>query len=99
MCENIPSYTYRSFTEVLGFKGQLMRDQQLKVLTGLFRQFLSAESVLASEEERRPYECDGLSVYRRLPLLVVLPETMAQISKIVGPLVVQVHQGTMLVVL
>jgi glycolate oxidase len=51
-------------------------------LAALFLQFLPAESVLASEEERRPYECDGLSVYRRLPLLVVLPETVEQVQKI-----------------
>ena len=58
-----------------------MAEQQTN-LADLFRQFLSAESVLTSEEERRPYECDGLSVYRRLPLLVVLPETVQQVQKI-----------------
>ncbi len=58
-----------------------MGEQQIN-LTVLFREFLPAESVLASEEERRPYECDGLSVYRRLPLLVVLPETVEQVQKI-----------------
>ncbi len=30
----------------------------------------------------RPYECDGLSVYRRLPLAVVLPETVEEIQAI-----------------
>jgi len=51
-------------------------------LAALFQRFLPAESVLVSEEDRRPYECDGLSVYRRLPLLVVLPETVEQVQKI-----------------
>ena len=51
-------------------------------LAGLFRQFLPAESILVSAEERRPYECDGLSVYRQLPLLVVLPETVEQVQQI-----------------
>jgi len=55
---------------------------QQTLLADLFRQFLPAESVLISEEERRPYECDGLSVYRRLPLLVVLPETIEQVQEI-----------------
>jgi len=55
---------------------------QQSLLADLFRQFLPAESVLISEEERRPYECDGLSVYRRLPLLVVLPETIEQVQEI-----------------
>lgn len=36
--------------------------------------------ILAREEDRRPYECDGLSLYRQLPLLVVLPETEAQVQ-------------------
>jgi len=35
-------------------------------------------AVLHHAEDLRPYECDGLSVYRRLPLAVVLPETVAQ---------------------
>lgn len=53
-----------------------------KTLVSLFRQFLASESVLFREEERRPYECDGLSVYRQLPLLVLLPETIEQVQKI-----------------
>lgn len=53
-----------------------------KVLVAQFRHFLAAESVLFREEERRPYECDGLSVYRELPLLVVLPETVEQVQQV-----------------
>ena len=41
------------------------------------------ESVLADEESLRPYECDGLSAYRRLPLAVVLPDTVAQVQEVV----------------
>lgn len=36
--------------------------------------------VLYREEERRPYECDGLSAYRTVPLLVVLPERIEQVQ-------------------
>ncbi|MHB8353110.1 MAG: FAD-linked oxidase C-terminal domain-containing protein [Burkholderiales bacterium] len=43
------------------------------------RLILPGEELLLAEEEIRPYECDGLTVYRQLPLLVVLPETEAQI--------------------
>lgn len=53
-----------------------------KVLVEQFRLFLAPESVLFREEERRPYECDGLSVYRELPLLVVLPETIEQVQRV-----------------
>ncbi len=40
---------------------------------------LPAHCVLSHKEELRPYECDALSVYRELPLAVVIPETGEQI--------------------
>lgn len=39
-------------------------------------------AVLSDEEDLRPYECDGLSAYRRLPMVVVLPETVAQVQAV-----------------
>ena len=47
-----------------------------------FRRFLPAECVLVDEEELRPYECDGLTAYRRLPLLAVLPQRVDQVQEI-----------------
>ena len=38
--------------------------------------------VLSREEDTRPYECDGLSLYRSLPMAVVLPETEAQVQSV-----------------
>ncbi|MEO6984013.1 MAG: FAD-linked oxidase C-terminal domain-containing protein [Paralcaligenes sp.] len=35
--------------------------------------------ILSKVEDTRPYECDGLSLYRTLPPVVVLPENEAQI--------------------
>ena len=32
--------------------------------------------VLSTPEELKPYECDGLSAYRVVPLLVVLPSSI-----------------------
>ncbi|MBL1274524.1 MAG: glycolate oxidase subunit GlcD [Ectothiorhodospiraceae bacterium] len=58
------------------------RAAMAKDLVAQFRQCLKPESILFREEERRPYECDGLSVYRELPLLVVLPETIEQVQQI-----------------
>jgi len=55
-----------------------VRTDLLRVL----RTFLPADAVLAQEEEVRPYECDALSVYRQLPLLVVLPRTLEEIQRI-----------------
>ncbi len=46
------------------------------------RQIVPAASVIAEEEGLRAYECDGLTAYRQLPLIVVLPETTEQISRI-----------------
>jgi glycolate oxidase len=46
------------------------------------RSFLPTEAVLYETEDLKPYECDGLSAYRQLPLVVVLPRTEEQIVKI-----------------
>jgi glycolate oxidase len=40
------------------------------------------DTLLDSEEAMHPFECDGLSVYRNLPLLVALPENTEQVRKI-----------------
>ncbi len=37
--------------------------------------------VITGEENTRPFECDGLSVYRQKPLAVVLPENVEQIKQ------------------
>ena len=47
-----------------------------------FSAIVETEFVLTEEEELRPYECDGLSAYRHLPLLVVLPADIAQVQEI-----------------
>jgi glycolate oxidase len=44
--------------------------------------FLPQDCLLEQEEEVRPYECDGLSAYRQLPLLVVLPRTVPEVQRI-----------------
>lgn len=36
--------------------------------------------ILARDEQKRPYECDGLSLYRQVPLVVVLPENETQVQ-------------------
>jgi len=42
------------------------------------REVLPVQALLAEEEEMRPYDCDGLTAFRQLPLLVALPEDEAQ---------------------
>jgi glycolate oxidase len=46
------------------------------------RAFLPAAAVLTQAEDRQPYECDGLSAYRRVPWMVVLPDTVEQVARI-----------------
>jgi len=43
---------------------------------------LPASMVLHADEDLRPFECDGLSAYRQLPMIVVLPETIAQVQAV-----------------
>lgn len=46
------------------------------------KRILPAHCLLLGEEDLRPYECDGLTAYRELPLAVCLPETEAQVIDI-----------------
>jgi glycolate oxidase len=46
------------------------------------RAFLPAEAVLSEPEVLKPYECDGLTAYRQLPLLAVLPHTVEQVREV-----------------
>ena len=43
---------------------------------------LPAHALLVDAEDLRPYECDGLSAYRELPLVVALPDDEAQVVAI-----------------
>jgi glycolate oxidase len=40
------------------------------------------EGVIFDDEELRAYESDGLTAYRQLPLITVLPSTTAQVSQV-----------------
>src|SRR5215467_12836016 len=46
------------------------------------RRIVPGEGVIASEAERRVYESDGLTAYRQLPLVVVLPSTVDQVARV-----------------
>ena len=48
-------------------------------LVTALRAVLPAQCVLAGVEQTRPYECDGLSAFRQLPVAVCLPETEQQV--------------------
>ncbi|NJD34329.1 MAG: FAD-binding protein, partial [Betaproteobacteria bacterium] len=44
---------------------------------------LPPAALLSADEDLKPYECDGLSAYRQLPLAVALPETEAQVVAVI----------------
>ena len=46
------------------------------------RAIVPGEGVIAAETEMRPYESDGLTAYRQLPMVVVLPSTTQQVSDV-----------------
>ena len=48
------------------------------------RRLIGNNQVVTGEENLRPYECDGLSAYRKLPLVVVLPESVDQVIDVVN---------------
>jgi glycolate oxidase len=57
--------------------------RRAKIVAGL-RNLVPGEGVIAGEQEMRPYETDGLTAYRQLPMVVVLPETTAQVSQVLN---------------
>ncbi len=46
------------------------------------RDILPGESLLTEAEDLKPYESDGLTAYRRLPLAVAIPDSEAQVQRI-----------------
>src|SRR3546814_18744172 len=51
-------------------------------IVAALRAIVPGEGVIVDEEELRAYEPDGLTAYRQLPPLVVLPDTTAQVSRV-----------------
>lgn len=59
---------------------QLSFDKE-SLLNELFK-LLPKDSVLHETEDMYPYECDGLSAYRHVPMIVLLPDTVEQVQSI-----------------
>ncbi|MCB1755263.1 MAG: FAD-binding protein [Gammaproteobacteria bacterium] len=51
-------------------------------LARLLREFIDPDYVIADAETQKPYECDGLSMYCEMPMLVVLPENIEQLQQV-----------------
>ena len=55
--------------------------RQAQVVQALQAQ-LPAHALLWQSEDTTPFECDGLTAYRQRPLVVALPETLAQVQAV-----------------
>src|SRR2546430_13386599 len=53
-------------------------------IVAALRTIVPGEGVIAAEREMRPYEADGLTAYRQLPMVVVLPDTTEQVSRVLA---------------
>jgi len=51
-------------------------------IVAALREIVPGEGVISAEAGRRAYESDGLTAYRQLPMIVVLPSTTEQVSQV-----------------
>ncbi|MEQ9490689.1 MAG: FAD-linked oxidase C-terminal domain-containing protein [Alphaproteobacteria bacterium] len=58
-------------------------DRRMAIADDL-RAIVPGEGVIVDDDERRPYESDGVTAYKTLPLIVVLPETTQQVSEVLA---------------
>jgi glycolate oxidase len=54
-------------------------DVRRAAIVSALRAIVPGEGVIEGEVGRRAYESDALTAYRTLPMVVVLPETTAQV--------------------
>ncbi len=54
------------------------RDRIVRALSRI----VPGEGVIATAHEMKPYESDGLTAYRQVPMVVVLPETTEQVARV-----------------
>jgi len=56
-------------------------ERQGEVVAAL-RAFLPEANLLFTQEDVKPYECDGLTGYRQVPMVVALPENEEQVCRV-----------------
>ncbi|MDP4021638.1 FAD-linked oxidase C-terminal domain-containing protein [Methylobacterium sp. NEAU 140] len=62
---------------------QTVIDRREAIVAGL-RPLVAAEALIVSEDERRAFETDGLTAYRKMPLAVVLPSTTEEVAAVMA---------------
>ncbi len=60
------------------------REARLRQVVAALEPVLPRGCILHRPEETRAYECDGLTAYRQAPLVVVMPNTEAQVASILA---------------
>ena len=60
---------------------QATLDRREEIVAALSK-IVPGEGVISSEREMQPYESDALTAYRQPPMVVVLPDTTEQVSKV-----------------
>ena len=68
-------------TEMLLINDQSTSSVDKETLASKFRAFIDAEYVVSNTDSMRPFECDGLSVYKEMPRLVVMPASTEEVQK------------------
>ena len=58
-----------------------MLSERMQLLAEL-KAILPQGAIVSEQEMLRAYECDGLSAYKQLPLLVVMPDSVAQVQAV-----------------
>ncbi len=58
-------------------------DRKAEIAAAL-REIVPGEGVIVEEQELRAYESDGLTAYRQVPLIVVLPSTTEEVSRVLA---------------
>ena len=56
--------------------------QNRALLIERLRAIVPGEGVIVDERELRAYESDGLTAYRQIPMVVVLPSTVEEVSAV-----------------
>jgi len=51
-------------------------------IVSALQSIVPGEGVVSDENEMRVFESDGLTAYKALPFIVVLPETVAQVAEV-----------------
>ncbi len=73
MLEDVPSSSNSSDQDIHAAR---------QALAAALKRFLPQSAVLTATEDLRPYECDGLSAYRQLPMLAALPSSTRDVEAI-----------------